>query len=548
MRARLAVLTLLVLLLQPGGAGVAHEAEEPPVPMPGGPGHLGRLHCHDGLIQTSSLAFPCSEVDLLAWVPFSAFDTALFNFASDIWGWTDPETGREYAIMGLFDGAAFFDLGDPEHPVHLGTLPSAASASFWADIKVHADHAYIVKDEDGAHGIQVFDLTRLREISDPPVTFEEDFLYTGVGTVHNLVVNEETGFLYAVGSDTCGGGPHVLDLADPAHPVFAGCFPEPGWTHDAQCIVYRGPDADYQGREICFTAVPEGTDRFTIVDFTDKTSPFIVSELAYLDPPSLVGYAHQGWLSEDLHYFLMGDERDERARGHGTRTYVFDVSDLDAPFLVGFHEAATPSTDHNLYVRDGHVYQANYSAGLRILELGDLGALELEEVGFLDTYPPSDQAGTNFGPWSVYPFFESGIVVVSDILFGLFVVQPHVLEVVPVEIGLHPTVRPRKQRGVLKVVLYGSLGFAVEHVEAGSLALGPGRAAPMLSKANDLDRDGFVDLILHFSVAGAQIGPTDPEVCLTGRTEHGPRFEGCRAFETPPPKPPKPAKPTPGKP
>ena len=58
--------------------------------------------------------------------------------------------------------------------------------------------------------------------------------------------------------------------------------------------------------------------------------------------------------------------------------------------------------------------------------MGDLEGLQLEEVAYFDSYPPHDDPGTNFGPWSVYPFFESGTVVLSDILLGLIV-----LEVIP---------------------------------------------------------------------------------------------------------------------
>ena len=37
----------------------------------------------------------------------------------------------------------------------------------WRDIKVYRDHAYIVVDGAGAHGMQVFDLTRLRDVTAP---------------------------------------------------------------------------------------------------------------------------------------------------------------------------------------------------------------------------------------------------------------------------------------------------------------------------------------------------------------------------------------------
>ena len=79
--------------------------------------------------------------------------------------------------------------------------------------------------------MQVFDLTRLRDYSGTMLTFEEDAHYDRISSVHNIVINEESGFAYAVGSgdggDTCGGGLHMIDIRDPKSPSFAGCFADP---------------------------------------------------------------------------------------------------------------------------------------------------------------------------------------------------------------------------------------------------------------------------------------------------------------------------------
>jgi choice-of-anchor B domain-containing protein len=360
--------------------------------------------------------FPCDNVDLLAF--FSPSDLGGGN-GNDLWGWTDPDTGKEYALMGLDNGTAFVDLSDPEAPVYLGRLPSHnGEVSIWRDVGVYANHAFIVADNVSNHGMQVFDLTQLRNVVTPPQTFTETAHYAGFARSHNIVVDDATGFAYAVGSDTCAGGLHIVDVRTPTAPVQAGCYSGDGYTHDAQCVVYQGPDVEHQGKEICFAS---NEDTLTIVDVTDKNTPLMLGRQGYENS----GYVHQGWLTEDQRYFLIDDELDELFDGHNTRTYTYDVSDLDAPVVVGHFDATGASIDHNQYVKGQYSFQANYKRGLRVLHLDDPATAAMTEVAFLDTFPSEDSTGFD-GAWSTYPFFASGVVLISDITRGLFVVRPHI--------------------------------------------------------------------------------------------------------------------------
>ncbi|MBW3653877.1 MAG: choice-of-anchor B family protein [Actinobacteria bacterium] len=107
---------------------------------------------------------------------------------------------------------------------------------------------------------------------------------------------------------------------------------------------------------------------------------------------------------------------------HANAAVEVDVADLDAPRFVRAHEASTPAIDHNLYVRGSQVYEANYRAGLRILDLKRVAEGRLREVAYFDVYPPDDAPEFN-GAWSSYPFFPSGTIVVNGIEQGLFVLR-----------------------------------------------------------------------------------------------------------------------------
>ena len=395
----LCVLSLAAFCVACGGGGGA--APPPPPPLSTGP---------DACTNGSAGDFSCSGISLSKRV---SLETMGGTQGNDIWGWFDAQSGNEYALMGMTNGTAFVDITDPEDPVFLGRLPTQTVESDWRDIKVYQDHAYIVADNAGAHGMQVFDLTRLRGLV-APQTFSADVVYGDFENAHNLAINEDTGFAYAVGTNNCGGGLHIIDIRMPINPMFAGCH-SPVDTHDTQCVNYQGPDTIHLNREVC---VSSNQNHVEIVDVTDKTAPVTISSMTY--PQS--DFTHQGWLTEDHRFFLLGDEEDEPRFGVPTRTHVFDLSDLDAPVYVFAYEAATAAIDHNLYILGNRVFQANYTSGLRVLEFGDLANRELMEIAFFDTFPTSD--ATDFsGAWSVYPYLPSGTIIVSDITNGLFILS-----------------------------------------------------------------------------------------------------------------------------
>ncbi len=392
----------------------------------------GKQDCANGKVQI----FDCESVDMMSFLPVSSIGGGRGIEVNDIWGWTDPTTGREYALVGRTDGTAFVDVTDALRPRYLGQLPKTAASpvSVWRDIKVYKDHAYIVADGALAHGMQVFDLTRLRDAKGAPQIFTEDVHYDKIASAHNIVIDTATGYAFAVGAngggDTCGGGLHMIDIREPGKPTFAGCFADPatgrastGYTHDAQCVLYHGPDQDYQGRAICLQAAETAVG---ISDVTDKQNPKAISRVAYPN----TSYTHQGWLTEDQRYFLVDDEGDEIAGlVPGTRTLIFDLTDLDDPVLASEYISSNRASDHNLYIKGNLMFQSNYVSGLRVFDVSD--PKNPRPIGFFDTVPVGEDAPGFDGSWSNYPFFKSGTLVVTSGREGLFMLRNSDRNLVP---------------------------------------------------------------------------------------------------------------------
>ncbi|WGK66323.1 choice-of-anchor B family protein [Flavobacteriaceae bacterium YJPT1-3] len=367
-----------------------------------------RVPCENGLAGV----FPCQGYDLMAQLDCEGMGATRAN---DSWGWTDPSTGREYALVGLNNGTAFVDISTPDEPIYLGKLPTATESSTWRDIKVYQDHAFIVS-EAPEHGMQVFDLTQLRSVTTPPETFTASARYIGFGNAHNIVINEDTAYAYAVGTSEDNGAPQFIDISDPLNPQFAGSLGISDYSHDAQVVTYNGPDTDYQGQEIL---IGSNTDEVVIFNVTDKQNPTLIASTRYPN----IGYTHQGWFTEDQRYFLVNDELDEVNFGFNSRALVFDFSDLDNPVLFHTYEGPTAAIDHNFYIRGNQMYLANYRAGMRVVDISGIGARSMNETGFFDTFPSSNSPNFN-GAWNVYPYFDSGNIIISDIDGGLFIVRP----------------------------------------------------------------------------------------------------------------------------
>ena len=261
--------------------------------------------------------------------------------------------------------------------------------------------------------MQVFDLTRLRGLeTDTSQTrsFTEDVHYDGVGNTHNIAINEETGYAYLIGTNTCDGGSHIVDIREPKAPEFAGCVDEDGYTHDNQCVVYTGPDAQYAGqRDLLRLQRGLADDRGRDREGRDRRASAAVAACPYAGS----AYTHQGWLTPDQRYVLMNDELDEQDNGVNTTTRIVDVTDA--------HEAAadrqlpcipSPRSTTTTTSRSPRPTSPTTARACGSSTSARWPTERSSTSGFFDVFPADDEAEFN-GTWSNYPYFASGNIIVS---------------------------------------------------------------------------------------------------------------------------------------
>ncbi|CAG9957107.1 unnamed protein product [Clonostachys rosea f. rosea IK726] len=417
---------------------------------------LNATKCVNGIAEAISgdplHTFKCKNMDLLDFINHEDLGSTGYyqniRSGSSTWGWTDPESGREFIASGVYDGVSFIEILPEGRMLPLAFLPkwaTLASGAWWTEIRPYK-HYMVIGSELVGNGVQIFDMTKLLPLDGSNgihrFTNAEDL--TGhfnetlpVGRSHNVVINEELNYGVAVGvqprDQGCMGGLHFFTLDDPSNPISLGCDGQDGYTHDAQCLVYRGPDEKYVGREICYGY---NEDTLTVFDVTDKSAVTIISRITYEGAT----FTHQGWVNDvnNQEYIFMDDEYDEydlvgpAADGYPV-TYIWDIRDLENPKQTGLFKATTRGIDHNQYVWGNYIYQSNYGAGVRVYDISsvpsDPTGNSVCEVAYFDTYPEDDQDEGNgaikfSGSWHSYAGFKSGYVFINTIERGGFLVKP----------------------------------------------------------------------------------------------------------------------------
>jgi choice-of-anchor B domain-containing protein len=296
-------------------------------------------------------------------------------FLTNVVGYSDPATRREYAILGDDrDKVYIVDVTDPTSP----TLTAQIGGIPGFDVKTWDHYLYTCDGNTTGSDSRVVDL------ADP---FNPTVLADGFPSAHTLQVSA-SGILYAEFP-----GLRIYDLSDPTSPALL--YQTGGEGHDSTPLGTRL--YDFHGRD--------GT---VIWDVTDPSDP---DTLGVISDPAIV-FHHSGDATADQNTLFVCDELITHP---GPDVTIWDISDPATPVRIG-RIAEADATVHNVYVVGDLLYAAYYSAGFAVFDVSD-PVHPVRAAG----YDTSKRTGEGFvgaiGAFVVSP----GRVYVCDIENGLFV-------------------------------------------------------------------------------------------------------------------------------
>lgn len=318
---------------------------------------------------------------------------------NDIWGYTAPD-GTEYALVGTTQGVSIVSLADPNNPIEVQFI--AGEPSTWRDLRTWKHYCYVVADQNGTkEGILIIDLSGLPG----QVNFVRQRIYVPelgdtIFTCHNIWIDEQ-GYAYLSGPNVNNGGVVIFNLEpDPMQPNYVGKGPAV-YVHDCYA----------RGNRLYTAEIYAG--QFSIFDINSRSNPVLLSS-----QETPFRFSHNVWPNE---YGTVLFNTDERANAPVS---AFDISNpQNIRQLDAFTPPATRNTGvipHNVHVRGVFLVISYYTDGCIIVDASD--STHLVQVGWFDT--STDFNNGFHGAWGVYPFFDSGRILVSDIERGLFVLEP----------------------------------------------------------------------------------------------------------------------------
>lgn len=316
---------------------------------------------------------------------------------SALWGYQAPN-GREYAILGCYDGTAFIDVTDSANIREVDFVPTTGSGSSnaWREMKFVGHYAYVVSELANS-GIQIMDLQYLPD----SVRYVGKYVVTGHTSTHSI--STDGTYLYLNGVNTSfvpTGGIAILSLANPEAPVKIGQWATK-YVHDCRIINDTIYSSNINAGEI------------NIINATNKSAPVTIKTFQTVPNP----FTHNSARTVDGKFLFTTDE----TQTPNGKLKIWDIHNLNDITYVRNWLPTSISTAivHNIEIYGNLAVIAHYTAGIRVLNIADPS--NPVEIGWYDTYPSNNSANFS-GCWGVY-MFPSGKIIGSDMQTGLYVVK-----------------------------------------------------------------------------------------------------------------------------
>ncbi|MDG2263637.1 MAG: choice-of-anchor B family protein [Flavobacteriales bacterium] len=318
---------------------------------------------------------------LFNWADTSLPTNGLGGSYTDVYG--IAINGGEYAVIGSTMGTHIIDVTNPTQSYEAAFVPGAQQYNVTHRDFFHMDHYLYGVCDQGTSTLQIIDISNLPNSVN--VVYDSDSL---IATSHNMFIDTLNKKLYSTNGD-------VLDISNPIIPSFL--FNMGFSCHD----LYVDNDTGY------FNC---GGNGLQIYEMTTNSPQYVGSLTSYPHQ----GGNHSGWKKDNI--YTLADEN------HGYSLKMIDVSDLNNLQVIALFNSGVDSMSipHNLIIRDNFVYVSYYHDGLQVFDITDPAAPI--KAGYYDTYLPDNHNGFA-GNWGVDPLLPSGIILVSDVQSGLFVLE-----------------------------------------------------------------------------------------------------------------------------
>jgi len=328
---------------------------------------------------------------------------------SDIMGYHDSVTNKEYAILFGNDSLYFFDITVPTMTKLVATIDGYSTKSINRDAEIYQHYAYCVSERSSSlGGLQILDLQYL------PDSVHEVYRSDALTVqAHTIFIEEARKRMYIPQNSTKMGfsALDIFSLNNPENPTKLASLQVP--TNDLGEPQFAKVHEMYSRNDTVYLSCYD--NGLYIMDLTNLNSQKLLGVIANYPQR---GTNHSSWLNEKGNMLMFTDEN------QGSPIKLFDISDISNPRQIVYFNSHPNALPHNAYWKNNMAVVSAYEDGVYMYDLTDVTNPKVH--AFYDTYPLNADGVYNgfHGCWGVWPYLPSGNIIASDISEGLFVMKP----------------------------------------------------------------------------------------------------------------------------